>query len=197
MRKFFNLLWVAASYVLFVANIWLLAAPFTAPFLVEVTTTYGGGMAGTLTGYINSTVLELTTQFYVIMGGLLLINLNVMLATRFLVLRNLANYVNVFFGGVVSFLGLAVFAGGFYIGLPTIQLVVAFTLLTLGWVYLDIAVRHLRGEKVNVAFRVAPEEEPVSIVPVIDVEQTVETVETVTDAEIPVAETPKEATATA
>lgn len=191
MRKFFNFLWVAASYVLFVANIWLLAAPFTAPFLVEAATTYGGGMGGTLSGYISSTVLELSTQFYVIMGGLLLINLNVMLATRFLVLRNLANYVNVFFGGVVSFLGLAVFAGGFYVGLPTVQLVVAFTLLTLGWVYLDIAVRHIRGETVNVAFRVAPEEEPKTVVPVIDVETTV------TDVETPV-ETPKEAaTATA
>jgi hypothetical protein len=170
MRKVPNLLWVAASYLMFIANIWLLAAPFTAPFLINAATTYGGGLwTETLTGYVNSTVLDLTLQFYLIMGGLLLINLNVMLATRFRALRNLANYVNVAFGAVASFVGLAAFGAGAYLGWPTAHLVTSFVLLTLGWVYLDIAVRHLRGEKVNVAFRVAPEEELTDDVPVTDV----------------------------
>ena len=195
MRKFFNFLWVGASYVMFIANIWLLVAPFIAPLLIGAAATYGGSFwTDAHSGYVNSTVLALTPQFYVIMGGLLLINLNVMLATRFRALRNLANYVNVAFGGLVSVFGLAAFSAGFYLGFPAVQLVVAFTLLTLGWVYLDIAVRHLRGEQVNVAFRVAPVdevEEPRSVVPVIDVEVETPVAETV--------ETPdeKEATATA
>ena len=191
MRKILNLVWVATSYLMFIANIWLLVAVFAAPLLIGAATTYGGGLwTDVYSGYVNSTVLALTPQFYVIMGGLLLINLNVMLATRFRALRNLANYVNVGFGGLVSVLGLAVFSAGLYLGFPTTQVVVAFALLTLGWVYLDIAVRHLRGETVNVAFRVAPEleeEERVSVVPVITVE-----------VDTPVDETPtKEATATA
>lgn len=174
MRKILNLVWVATSYLMFIANIWLLVAPFTAPLLIGAATTYAGGFwTEAYSGYINSTVLALTPQFYVIMGGLLLINLNVMLATRFRALRNLANYVNVAFGGLVSVLGLAVFSAGLYLGFAMTQVVMAFALLTLGWVYLDIAVRHLRGETVNVAFRVAPElevEEATPIVPVIDVE---------------------------
>lgn len=159
MKKFLNFLWVVTSYVAFIANIWLLAAPFAAATVVELGTTFGGGVwTPALTGYVNSTVFAITPEWLVVMAGLLLINLNVMLATRFRVLRNVANYVNVAFGAAVVIGSVAVLGTGFYLAFPATQLVLAFAVLTLGYTYLDVAVRHLRADRALQAITTVPVE---------------------------------------